>query len=85
MPGSRTAGKLGATQELGVRMMVWDYRQVTVRGQMVSAIDGQAMAKELPYATMVNELHADGWALERELSVSQECATVQFRRARSSV
>jgi hypothetical protein len=64
-------------------MAEWDYRQVTVRGQTVSEIDGQAVAGELPYATMVNELQADGWALERELSVSQESATVQFRRTRS--
>jgi hypothetical protein len=63
----------------------WDYRQVTVRGRMVSEIDGQAIFGDLRYATVVNELHADGWALERELSVSQESATVQFRRTRSSV
>jgi hypothetical protein len=60
----------------------WDYRQITVRGQIVSAIDGQAISQELRYATLVNELHAEGWALERELSVNSDIATVQFRRTR---
>jgi hypothetical protein len=63
-------------------MAEWEYRQVTVCGQTVSEIDGQAISEELPYATVVNELHAEGWALERELSVSQDTATVQFRRTR---
>jgi hypothetical protein len=66
-------------------MKAWDYRRLTVRGHLVSEIDGQAIFGELRYATMVNVLHAEGWALERELSVSQECATVQFRRTRARV